>query len=198
MSHIFWKHFHICFSKFKCFSTSLPSPPPSPSPSPDHQILLSTITTSPTLIKNFNSLYDYSLTSDSLSSNHLSSDSLSSSNSDSPPPDITAVLASPRFFVPSPGGSNSIVDSTESDRPVAGALAVRTDSPDPYSDFRLSMQEMVEARELTDVKADWEYLHELLSCYLSLNPKHTHMFIIDAFADLLISLGNYRQPQPET
>ncbi|XP_057466735.1 transcription repressor OFP12-like [Actinidia eriantha] len=189
MSHIFWKHFRICFSKFKCFSTSLPPPPPSPSQ--DHQILPSTTTTtSTTLIKTFNSLYDYSLTSDSLSSSNslCSSSSLSLSSADSPPPDIAAVLASPRFFVPSPGGSNSIIDSPESDPPVAGSVAVRTESPDPYSDFRRSMQEMVEARELTEVKANWDYLHELLLCYLSLNPQHNHKFIIRAFADLLVSL----------
>ena len=50
------------------------------------------------------------------------------------------------------------------------------------------MEEMVEARGLIDVKADWEYLHELLLCYLALNPKGTHKFIIGAFADLLVSL----------
>lgn len=50
------------------------------------------------------------------------------------------------------------------------------------------MQEMVEARHLIDVKANWEYLHELLLCYLTLNPKSTHKFIIGAFADLLVSL----------
>lgn len=71
---------------------------------------------------------------------------------------------------------------------VAGGVAVDTDSPDPYWDFRRSMQEMVDARQLFDVKADWDYLHELLLCYLSLNPKHTHEFIFGAFSDLLVSL----------
>ena len=54
------------------------------------------------------------------------------------------------------------------------------------------MQEMVEARELederVDVKSDWEFLHELLLCYLALNPKNTHKFIVGAFADLIVSL----------
>lgn len=50
------------------------------------------------------------------------------------------------------------------------------------------MQEMVEARDLIDVRANWDYLHELLMCYLSLNPKSTHKFIVGAFADLLVSL----------
>lgn len=50
------------------------------------------------------------------------------------------------------------------------------------------MQEMVEAHDLVDVKANWDYLHELFLCYLALNPKKTHKFIIGAFADLLVSL----------
>ena len=50
------------------------------------------------------------------------------------------------------------------------------------------MQEMVEARDLIDVKANWDYLHELLLCYLAMNPKSTHKYIIGAFADLIVSL----------
>ncbi|KAG5250585.1 transcription repressor OFP [Salix suchowensis] len=73
-------------------------------------------------------------------------------------------------------------------RDVKDSTAVSTYSKDPYMDFRRSMQEMVDARDLVDAKANWEYLHELLSCYLSLNPKSTHKFIVGAFADLLVSL----------
>ncbi|KAF9686949.1 hypothetical protein SADUNF_Sadunf02G0043300 [Salix dunnii] len=73
-------------------------------------------------------------------------------------------------------------------RAVTDSTAVSTYSQDPYMDFRRSMQEMVDARDSVDVKANWEYLHELLSCYLSLNPKSTHKFIVGAFADLLVSL----------
>lgn len=73
-----------------------------------------------------------------------------------------------------------------------GSVAVATYSPDPYMDFRRSMQEMVEARpELMDVKSNWNILHELLLCYLALNPKNTHKFIIGAFADLLVSLMSF-------
>ncbi|XWS76385.1 hypothetical protein CRYUN_Cryun01aG0171700 [Craigia yunnanensis] len=68
------------------------------------------------------------------------------------------------------------------------SVAIPTFSPNPYMDFRRSMEEMVEARDLVDVKANCEYLHELLLCYLALNPKGTHKFIIGAFADLLVSL----------
>ena len=77
---------------------------------------------------------------------------------------------------------------------VDGCVATPTLSPDPYVDFRRSMQEMVEARELGDVRANWEDLHELLTCYLSLNPRSMHKFIVGAFADLLVSLLNPAGP----
>ncbi|XVE77796.1 hypothetical protein DITRI_Ditri13aG0091400 [Diplodiscus trichospermus] len=71
---------------------------------------------------------------------------------------------------------------------VKDSVAISTFSPNPYMDFRRSMQEMVEARDLIDFKANCDYLHELLLCYLAMNPKSTHKFIIRAFADLLVSL----------
>ncbi|KNA23748.1 hypothetical protein SOVF_022120, partial [Spinacia oleracea] len=57
-------------------------------------------------------------------------------------------------------------------------------------DFRQSMQEMVESRELgnVEVKEAWEYLQELLLSYLALNPKNTHKYIVGAFTDLVINL----------
>ncbi|XP_073151657.1 transcription repressor OFP16-like [Henckelia pumila] len=137
---------------------------------------------------NFNSLYDSTADSESESTST---------------PDFATAFASQRFFFTSPGRSNSIVDSSSSlastsfstssnppENPAifGGSVAVPTFSPDPFIDFRRSMQEMVEARELHDVDANWEYLHELLMCYLSLNPKSTHKFIVAAFADLLVSL----------
>ncbi|OAY61659.1 transcription repressor OFP16 [Manihot esculenta] len=82
----------------------------------------------------------------------------------------------------------SSLESRNSAATVKDSVAVPTYSPDPYLDFRRSMQEMVEARDLVDVKANCDYLHELLSCYLELNPKSTHKFIVRAFADLLVSL----------
>nr|GLL41742.1 transcription repressor OFP16-like [Ipomoea trifida] len=103
---------------------------------------------------------------------------------------FSTVLASERFFFSSPGRSNSIVDSSESPSPnpttplISGGVAVQTDSPDPLADFRRSMQEMVEANESTDS----DFLHSLLLCYLNLNPKHTHKYIVGAFSDLIISL----------
>ncbi|KAM1001463.1 hypothetical protein ACFX15_007639 [Malus domestica] len=172
----------------------------------------STSTSSTSMIKNFNSLYDDQSTSTSKS---LSSSLLSTSNdysdTEAPAPDFATAFASRRFFFSSPGRSNSIVDQssfvatsssskTSASEPedrtlfINHSVAIPTFSPDPYRDFRRSMQEMVEARERTpdseDVKkkSNWEFLHELLLCYLALNPKSTHKFIIGAFADLLVSL----------
>ncbi|KAF2314857.1 hypothetical protein GH714_036946 [Hevea brasiliensis] len=79
----------------------------------------------------------------------------------------------------------SSFESWNSAATVKDSVAVPTYSPDPYLDFRRSMQEMVEARDMVDVKANWDNLHELLLCYLALNPKSTHKFIVRAFADLI-------------
>ncbi|KAI3979709.1 hypothetical protein MKX01_013804 [Papaver californicum] len=117
-------------------------------------------------------------------------------------PDFATVFNSRRFFFSSPGQSNSIIDSgrfssNESVKCsqlesgsllISRGIPIQTYSPYPYMDFRRSMQEMVEATEFSDVTADWNYLHELLLCYLALNPKPTHKFIMDAFADLLACL----------
>ncbi|KAL5135038.1 Transcription repressor OFP16 [Glycine soja] len=144
------------------------------------------------------------------------------------PADLVTAFASQRFFFTSPGRSNSIVESAnttdtdcttsssiderqdqlksfihDSDEREAKALlgssiAVTKYSPDPYADFRQSMEEMVAARpELMDVASKWRELHELLLCYLALNPKSTHKFILRAFSDFLLSLisRSYFPPQ---
>nr|GLL42659.1 transcription repressor OFP12-like [Ipomoea trifida] len=195
-----------------------------------------------TFIKNFNSLYDFTLECTPNSKSFAAAAAarggggggaggfssttdeeeaeLSSSESDAAgetaaTPDLATVLASRRFFFSSPGRSNSIVDSssasssmasTSSSSPTAnqrdpdalvdGSVAIPTISPDPFLDFRRSMQEMVEARQLMDVRANWDHLHELLMCYLTLNPKSAHKFIVGAFADLLVSLMPPPSPAP--
>ncbi|XVF38239.1 hypothetical protein REPUB_Repub20aG0082900 [Reevesia pubescens] len=200
MSNIFWKDFfHLCFTKLKSEHESSILPP-----SPTKQDDTATSSTR-LLLKNFNSIYDMSNSSASTSKSLLTpstdTDFLSSdydSDAESPP-DFATIFASQRFFFSSPGRSNSIIESPDT-RPEAessvetetpaldGGVAVKKYSPDPYKDFRFSMQEMIEARNLTDVKKDWEFLHELLLCYLTLNPQNTHKFIISAFADIVISL----------
>lgn len=203
MSNMFWKNFSLCFAGLKCLPTVDPSPPAASKQDQNH----SSSTTSPTatslLFKNFNSLYDLSSselsTSKSLApstDDYFSCSTSSDSDSeDTSAPDFATIFASQRLFVSSPGRSNSIFESPDSSRPECqeapvkgGGVAVKKYSPDPYRDFRCSMQEMIEARNLKDVRSNWDYLHELLLCYLTLNPKHTHKFIISAFADILISL----------
>ncbi|XP_027096633.1 transcription repressor OFP12-like [Coffea eugenioides] len=209
------RNINLCFTNI-----TAPSSPQS-SIQAEHSRSLSSSAAS-VLIKNFNSLYDFTFdcTTYSKSFPHptsattTSDDDLSSSESytTSSTPDFSTVFASQRFFCSSPGRSNSIIDSssslsstsssspgipTEPDSVVGGSIAVATYSPDPFMDFRRSMQEMVEAHDLIDVAANWDYLHELLTCYLSLNPKRTHKFIVGAFADLLVSLITSSSPDDE-
>ena len=66
-----------------------------------------------------------------------------------------------------------------------GTTVMSMDSDDPYSDFRKSMEEMVEAHGMKD----WESLEELLNWYLRVNGKKNHGFILGAFVDLLVSLA---------
>ncbi|KAK6164660.1 hypothetical protein DH2020_001524 [Rehmannia glutinosa] len=205
------KNLNFCFTKIK-------SPP-----SPEHTLPVNHSrpfsNPSPSLlIKNFNSLYE-----NLNSAAAAASDSDTDGDGDSAAtPDFATAFASQRFFFASPGRSNSIVDSSssavsvastssstssnqpENDAVSGGSIAVPTYSPDPFVDFRRSMQEMVEAREIHDVRENWDYLHELLMCYLSLNPKSTHKFIVGAFADLLVSLmtppsekGRRKMPFPD-
>ncbi|EOA18394.1 hypothetical protein CARUB_v10006932mg [Capsella rubella] len=173
MSSFLRKKLHLCFSSSGGISPAIPSSPIIVSnhnaPSSHHHHHTPSI-----FINNFNSLYDHLSVSSPLHRRH---------SSDNP-----AGLFS----------SSNRLDNEEQDEDSAvvskilsGGTAImkHIDSPDPYRDFGRSMREMVEARDLTrDVAADREYLHELLFCYLSLNPKHTHKFIVSAFADTLLWL----------
>ncbi|KAJ6988483.1 hypothetical protein D5086_016786 [Populus alba] len=203
MPTIFWKNI------LKCLPTITPSSHPLPSDQlQEYRDPLSSSTTliSPTtsiIIKNFNSPYDLSSAPTSKSPSTPSTNSFSSSYSDSDAEsnlDFATILASQRLFFSSPGRSNSIIESLPEPQtvPVSGGVAIKKYSPDPYTDFKHSMQEMIEARELRDVRAKWDYLHELLSCYLKLNPKHTHKFIISAFADIVVCLLSSPSPESDT
>ncbi|AEC08635.1 Transcription repressor OFP16 [Arabidopsis thaliana] len=88
---------------------------------------------------------------------------------------------------------NSVTTTTT--RLISGGTAVtqHVDSPDPLTDFRRSMQEMIDAAidagELSrDPNDGYDFLDELLLTYLSLNPADTHKFVIRAFSDILVSL----------
>ncbi|CAA7026531.1 unnamed protein product [Microthlaspi erraticum] len=224
MPRIMWKGFHLCFPSNLIKPSSLSPSDATASDDPNRPSIL--------LINDFNLLYDdagrhiskrlidaapsssTTFTASTSTAANSSSSSVSYDDSDnygfapgdSPPPDLTAVLASRRFFFSSPGRSNSITDSpdlrprhsyetatattTTTNRLLIGGTAVKqyVQSPDPYNDFRRSMQEMLDAVTNTGDLRRYEFLHELLLSYLSLNAADTHKFIIKAFADILVSL----------
>lgn len=95
-------------------------------------------------------------------------------------------LRSERLFF-EPGETSSILEEAklDDDFPFKESVAMAVDSTDPFVDFRRSMEEMVEAHGLKD----WECLEELLSCYLRVNGKSNHGYIVGAFVDLLVSLA---------
>ncbi|KAL4588160.1 hypothetical protein LXL04_001041 [Taraxacum kok-saghyz] len=198
MPTTFERNLNLCFSKIKRSQSPPATPPPPPQRHNNHRHRRrhsEPVVQNPksNLIKNFNTLYDIPHGSDSDDSSIITT-----------APDFSTAIASNRFFFSSPGRSNSIIESSSPSTSslastsftpehaatgfVGGGVAIPTISPDPYFDFRKSMQEMVEARDLIDVRANWDYLHELLTCYLDLNPKSAHKFIVGAFADLLVTL----------
>ncbi|WCJ34221.1 Transcription repressor OFP15 [Euphorbia peplus] len=81
--------------------------------------------------------------------------------------------------------SESQVKVDENDQILHQSVVMSMDSQDPYIDFKKSMEEMVEAHGLKD----WESLEELLCCYLKVNGKNNHGYIIGAFVDLLVTIA---------
>ncbi|KAG8096039.1 hypothetical protein GUJ93_ZPchr0013g35528 [Zizania palustris] len=106
---------------------------------------------------------------------------------------LSSAIASRRFFLSSPGRSNSIVDSSAQVGVGVGVgaagVAVPTYSPDPHADFLRSMEEMAAALRLdARRRGDRARLHELLLCYLALNDRPAHKYVVSAFTDLLLLL----------
>lgn len=58
-------------------------------------------------------------------------------------------------------------------------------SENMYDDFRKSMKQMVEARLRNHGRVDWGFMEELLMCYLNLNEKKFHKYVLSAYVDLL-------------
>lgn len=94
-------------------------------------------------------------------------------------------LRSDRLFF-EPGETSSILEEAKTDESslYKESTVMALESRDPCVDFRLSMEEMVEAYGLKN----WECLEELLTCYLRLNSKKNHGYIVGAFVDLLVHL----------
>ncbi|KAF8047459.1 hypothetical protein N665_3011s0005 [Sinapis alba] len=198
MSTFLRKKLHLCFSSSGVVSPSIPSSPivvPNQNP-PSPSIF----------INNFNSLYDHLSVSSPLHRN----DKFTS---------LAAALTTPKSgetgsslfssgLHPSPRRVDDECDEEDEDdedenyavvsKLLSDGTAIMKliESPDPCRDFGRSMREMVEARDPTrDDASDREYLNELLFCYLSLNPKHTHKFIVSAFADTLLWLHSQSSPE---
>ncbi|KAL6008135.1 hypothetical protein ACLOJK_033641 [Asimina triloba] len=173
-------------------------PPPTPPPPPHFNIHYST------------NYISHSSDSVVVVSSSSSSSFSASSEQQHDPVAAAAAGSDGRFFFSSPGKSKSLVDDEAvslvfSDDGSGGKnssgififAAIPTYSTDPCAEFRRSMEEMVAAaRGLMDGDAAgeavslslWDYLHRLLLCYLALNRKNTHKFILEAFNHLLLSL----------
>ncbi|KAJ6361897.1 hypothetical protein OIU78_002326 [Salix suchowensis] len=96
-------------------------------------------------------------------------------------------LRSERLFF-EPGETNSILEEAKAGEefPFKESVVLSMESQDPHLDFKKSMEEMVEAHGLVD----WEGLEELLSCYLKVNGKSNHGYIVSAFVDLLAGFAS--------
>ncbi|MCD7469143.1 hypothetical protein HAX54_007980 [Datura stramonium] len=60
------------------------------------------------------------------------------------------------------------------------SFAVVKKSADPFDDFKNSMKEMIMEKEMFEV----EDLEQLLLCFLSLNSRHHHAIIVEAFTEI--------------
>ncbi|KAJ8541012.1 hypothetical protein K7X08_001828 [Anisodus acutangulus] len=79
--------------------------------------------------------------------------------------------------------SNSFKDSMMpcmADGKVNESFAIVKKSADPYEDFKNSMKEMIMEKEMFEA----EDLEQLLLCFLSLNSKHHHAIIVEAFTEI--------------
>ncbi|CAF2292248.1 unnamed protein product [Brassica napus] len=104
---------------------------------------------------------------------------------------IKGLRSSERLIFESKGESNSILEEAttkqeeEEEEEEESFMLLSLESDDPYSDFKGSMEEMVEAHALHH---DWKSLEKLLLQFLKVNAKTSHRYIFAAFVDLLSNL----------
>ena len=135
-------------------------------------------------------------------------------------PPLMNICSSRRFFT-TPGSSSSLMEDARASLtasseeissvdlssssscneikevlPPHDCIAVLMNSPNPYMDFRLSMQEMIEARLHSHERVDWDFMEGLLFCYLNLNDKDSHKHILQAFVDLIDVLRQKTNEDP--
>ncbi|GLT55449.1 hypothetical protein SLA2020_285690 [Shorea laevis] len=70
-------------------------------------------------------------------------------------------------------------------RILGDSVMVMAYSTDPYVRFRQVMTEMLEYRLEQRMVVDWDYLEELLTCYMELNEKNCHGDILMAYVDVV-------------
>lgn len=90
-----------------------------------------------------------------------------------------------------PWSSSSSEEEEENGK--SEGVAVTTVSVDPYRDFRRSMEEIAEARHAEAADLDWDFMEELLLCFLELNHGRVHKHILRAFADFAVSFDRSRR-----
>ncbi|KAK9043048.1 hypothetical protein V6N11_071399 [Hibiscus sabdariffa] len=95
---------------------------------------------------------------------------------------IKALRSNRLFF--EPGNSGSILEAARF--PFEDCVALALETGDPYMDFRVSMEEIVEACELKEQ----QHLEELLGWYLKMNRKKNHGFIVGAFIDMFATVNS--------
>ncbi|WZZ55361.1 transcription repressor OFP15-like [Brassica napus] len=104
---------------------------------------------------------------------------------------IKGLRSSERLIFESKGESNSILEEAttkqeeEEEEEKESFMLLSLESNDPYSDFKGSMEEMVEAHALHH---DWRSLEKLLLQFLKVNANTSHRYIFAAFVDLLSNL----------
>ncbi|KAM0926752.1 hypothetical protein ACQ4PT_003328 [Festuca glaucescens] len=90
------------------------------------------------------------------------------------------------LFDPVASGATSSILEERSAEAFAGGLAVAFESADPYRDFRASMEEMVAAQGVEG----WGWLEEMLGWFLRANGEDTHVAIVAAFVDVIVSIAD--------
>lgn len=151
-------------------------------------------TYSDNIYKTMNSIYldaaiDVAEKTESFFTNSSESPSFSTTSEDSRVDPVETVIkglkSQERLFFKPEETSSILEEAKESGFPFKESLVLSMESQDPFVDFRKSMEEMVEAHGVKD----WEGLEELLCCYLKVNGRSNHGYIVGAFVDLLVSLA---------
>ncbi|XP_010515720.1 PREDICTED: transcription repressor OFP18-like [Camelina sativa] len=104
---------------------------------------------------------------------------------------IKGLKPSKRLIFEQRGASNSILDDATKredleEEEEEGFMLLSLETNDPYSDFKNSMEKMVEAHALHH---DWKSLEKLLFWFLKVNAKTSHRYIFAAFVDLVLNFA---------